>query len=75
MSRRSRSLPSIKEYSSTRSKNNETTNTEKRLVCALNCILRFRRSRYQEDFIELGLLGKGGFGAVYKVLNHLEYGN
>jgi alpha-tubulin suppressor-like RCC1 family protein len=28
--------------------------------------------RYENDFVELGLLGKGGFGSVYKVKHKLE---
>ncbi|KAI9705459.1 MAG: hypothetical protein M1836_006214 [Candelina mexicana] len=32
----------------------------------------FYASRYSNDFAELGFLGKGGYGKVYHVLNHLD---
>lgn len=31
-----------------------------------------RPSRYATDFAELGLIGRGGYGKVYQVVNHLD---
>jgi hypothetical protein len=33
---------------------------------------RFLKSRYEADFVELGRLGRGGYGAVYHVRNVLD---
>ncbi|KAK9762175.1 hypothetical protein K7432_012345 [Basidiobolus ranarum] len=35
-------------------------------------ILELYNSRYETDFIEVRMLGKGGFGSVYKVQNKLD---
>ena len=32
----------------------------------------FQPSRYQTDFAELGYIGKGGYGKVFQVVNHLD---
>ncbi len=32
----------------------------------------FQPSRYRTDFAELGFLGKGGYGKVFRVINHLD---
>ncbi|GAM24492.1 hypothetical protein SAMD00019534_076670 [Acytostelium subglobosum LB1] len=34
--------------------------------------INIRRSRYDDDFVELERIGKGGFGTVYKVQNRLD---
>ncbi|ESO94965.1 hypothetical protein LOTGIDRAFT_232118 [Lottia gigantea] len=35
-------------------------------------LISLQTSRYEHEFIELGKLGKGGFGSVYKVQNRLD---
>ncbi|KAI9836633.1 MAG: hypothetical protein M1819_001267 [Sarea resinae] len=32
----------------------------------------FPPSRYSSDFTEVGMIGKGGYGKVYRVMNHLD---
>lgn len=32
----------------------------------------FQPSRYRSDFAELGYIGKGGYGKVFRVVNHLD---
>ena len=35
-------------------------------------LLQCSTSRYQEEFVEINRLGKGGFGSVFKVKNKLD---